>query len=73
MKIGCSPLSGTIFVGNTRIDKKGFETWTKKEDVTDDAVTAVAQCLLVTERKFFFNYRGKKYVLEVKENEDKNG
>ena len=41
MKLGVSPITNTIFAGNTKINKKGFEEWTKKEDVTDYAIKAV--------------------------------
>ena len=41
MKLGVSPITNTIFAGNTKINKKGFEEWVKKEDVTDNAVKAV--------------------------------
>ena len=42
MKIGTSQITNTIYAGNTRISKKdGEELWTKKEDVTDDAIRAV--------------------------------
>ena len=41
MKLGVSPITNTIYAGNTKINKKGFEEWTKKEDVTDNAVKAV--------------------------------
>lgn len=41
MKIGVSTLTNTIYVGNTRIDKKGYELWTKKQNKTDECVKAV--------------------------------
>lgn len=42
MRIGTSPVTNTIYAGNTKISKKdGMELWTKKEDVTDDAIRAV--------------------------------
>ena len=41
MKLGVSPITNTIYAGNTKTNKKGFEEWTKKEDVTDNAVKAV--------------------------------
>lgn len=45
MKIGLSPFN-RIYVGTTRILKSGAEVWTKKEDVTDSAVTMVCNKLL---------------------------
>lgn len=41
MKIATSLLTNKIYAGNTKIDKKGLETWTRKEDVTEDAIKAV--------------------------------
>lgn len=41
MKIGTSAFGDTIYAGNTRVDKKGYELWTKKEDVTEQAIKAV--------------------------------
>ena len=41
MKIRVSPVTNTIYAGNTKKNKDGIETWTKKEDVTDEAIRAV--------------------------------
>lgn len=41
MKIGVSPITNTIFAGNAKQNKNGFMEWTKKEDVTDEAIKAV--------------------------------
>lgn len=67
MKIGCSSITGVVFIGNTRINKKGVETWSKKEDVTDEAMSSVAQSLLVNNRAFCFDYRGESYKLQVEQ------
>lgn len=45
MRIGISPITNTIFAGNTRKPKNGPEVWTKKTDVTDEAIAAVFQWL----------------------------
>ena len=42
MKIG-NGFFGTIYGGSTRKNKKGVETWVKKEDVTDQCIKAVFQ------------------------------
>lgn len=43
LKLGCSPLTGTIYAGNQNKDK----SWTPgKQDVTDTALRAVAEHLL---------------------------
>lgn len=67
MKLGCSPITGTVYAGSTRVDKHGLETWSKKEDVTNDAVAVVAESLLIRDIKFCFNLKGKSYTMEVKE------
>jgi hypothetical protein len=41
MKIGVSPITNTIFAGNAKNKGNGLMEWTKKEDVTDDAIRAV--------------------------------
>ena len=41
MKIATSGLSNEIYAGNTKKDKKGREVWTKKENVTKQAIIAV--------------------------------
>ena len=45
MKIGLSPFN-RIYIGTTRKPKNGLELWSKKEDVTDDAVNVVCNKLL---------------------------
>lgn len=42
MRIGCG-ISGTIYAGNVRKNKNGLEVWTKKENVTEEAIAAVFQ------------------------------
>ena len=41
MEIGTSPLTDIIYAGNTRKLKSGITVWTKKADVTDQAIKAV--------------------------------
>ncbi len=64
-KVGCSPLTSTIYAGN--VLKNG--SWgAGKKDVTDSAVRAVAQHLLQKEEMLEFQYKnGKKYRLQVVE------
>ena len=50
MKIGCGAF-GTIYAGSTRKDKNGMETWTKKTDVTDDAIKAVFEWFMKQSKK----------------------
>ena len=64
-KIGCSPLTSTIYAGS--ILKNG--TWGKnKRDVTDTATSAVAQHLMQLDESIEFDHKnGKKYRLQVVE------
>jgi hypothetical protein len=61
-KVGCSPLSSKIYAG--KVLKNGM--WGKtKYDVTDTAVSAVAQHLMQLNEKMQFNYRGELYELKI--------
>ena len=63
-KVGCSPLTSRIYAGS--VLKNG--TWgANKKDVTDTAVSAVAQHLMQLGEKMEFSYKGKKYELKVEE------
>lgn len=63
-KVGCSPLTSTIYAG--KVLKNG--TWGNvKHDVTDTAVSAVAQHLLQLDERMQFQYCGKTYELKVVE------
>lgn len=63
-KVGCSPLTDTIYAG--RVTLAGL--WSgKKHDVTDSAVDAVAQYLLQIDSSVSFDYRGKRYKMSVME------
>lgn len=68
--VGCG-ITG-IFAGT--LNKKG-DTWVNKSDVTDEAISAVAQFLLEHEEAMNFNYCGKRYRLAVEpqESEADNG
>lgn len=61
-KVGCSPLTSKIYAGN--VLKNG--TWGNvKHDVTDTAVSAVAQHLLQLNEKVHFVYKGESYELKI--------
>ena len=63
IRVGCSPITGTIYAGS--VSKSGL--WEKnKVDVTDEAVSSVAQSLLHTDEVFQFEYEGNRYELSVK-------
>lgn len=60
-KAGCSPLTHKIYVGTV---KDGV--WMNdKKDITDSAVTAVAEHLLLKEEMMEFKYEGETFVLKV--------
>lgn len=63
-KLGCSPITNTIYAGNV---KNGI--WIgEKKDVTNTAVMAVAEHLLkANESVKFSDSKGKQYILSVKE------
>ncbi len=68
-RVGCSPLSNTIFAGNVLKDGCWGAT---KHDVTNDAVSSVAQHLLGTDTSLEFVKAGKRYrmsVVEIKQEE----
>jgi len=61
-KVGCSPITSKIYAGN--VLKNG--TWGKvKHDVTDTAVSAVAQHLMQLDQTFQFDFRGSTYQMKV--------
>lgn len=61
-KVGCSPITSKIFAGN--VSKNGI--WAaNKIDVTDTAVSAVAQHLLQLNQSMEFQYEGHTYELKV--------
>lgn len=58
--VGCG-ITG-IFAGT--LNKKNT-MWVNKSDVTDEAINAVAQFLLEHDEAMEFNYKGKRYRLNV--------
>jgi len=63
IRIGCSPLTGTIYAGS--VSKTGL--WGKnKVDVTDEAIRSVAESLLQNNEVLQFNYKGEWYELGVR-------
>lgn len=62
--VGCG-ITG-IFAGTLN---KTSTMWVNKSDVTDEAISAVAQFLLEHEQTLVFNYRGKHYRLVVEPQE----
>lgn len=62
--VGCGMTK--IYAGT--LNKQG-NLWTRKSDVTDEAISAVAQFLLEHEEAMNFNYHGKRYRLAVEPQE----
>ena len=61
-KVGCSPVTSRLYAGN--VLKNGM--WGKtKHDVTDTAVSAVAQHLLQLDERMQFEYQGETYEIKV--------
>ena len=66
--VGCG-ITG-IFAGTIN---RTSSMWVNKSDVTDEAISAVAQFLLEHDEAMEFNYQGRRYrlVVEPQESEDK--
>lgn len=65
--VGCG-ITG-IFAGTLN---KTCTKWVNKSDVTDEAMSAVAQFLLEHDEAMEFNYQGKRYRLAVEPQESKD-
>lgn len=61
--VGCGAFA--IYAGT--LNSRNKNLWQNKSDVTDEAVSAVAQYLLQENKVMRFEYRGKKYELCVVE------
>jgi len=58
--VGCGAFG--IYAGT--LNKKG-DMWTRKSDVTDEALDAVAEYLFKTGTRMYFTYKDKRYVLNI--------
>ena len=65
--VGCG-ITG-IYAGTIN---KTSTMWVNKSDVTDEAISAVAQFLLEHDEAMEFNYQGKRYRLAVKPQESED-
>ena len=61
--VGCGAFA--IYAGT--LEPRNKHLWRNKSNVTDEAVSAVAQYLLQEDKSMLFSYNGKKYRLLVKE------
>lgn len=60
-KVGVSPLTNRIYCGNVSKGKWGIN----KRDITDGAVSAVAEHLFKAEEALVFTIDDKEYILKV--------
>lgn len=65
--VGCGIFG--IYAGT--LNKKG-DMWRNKSEVTNEALSAVAQYLLTNEKEFHFDFGDTRYVLAVVESEEKD-
>lgn len=61
--VGCGAFA--IYAGT--LNSRNRALWQNKSEVTDEAVSAVAQYLLQEDKAMLFRYQGKKYKLCVEE------
>ena len=64
--VGCGAFA--IYAGT--LNSRNKNLWQNKSEVTDEAVSAVAQYLLQENKVMRFEYKGKKYKLCVEEVQD---
>ena len=64
--VGCGAFA--IYAGT--LNSRNKSLWQNKSEVTDEAVSAVAQYLLQESKSMRFEYRGKKYKLCVMEEDN---
>ena len=63
IRIGTSPITGSIFAG--KVNKAGTMWVGEKQDITVEAIGAVAESLLKTKEKIPFTVDGQNYELLV--------
>lgn len=70
-KVGCSPITGTIYAGTVRENKNGVEVWTSnRHEVTEQAVDAVVYRLNQLPNKteqYMWKLDGVEYILKLEE------
>jgi len=74
-KVGCSPITGTIYAGYVREKKNGEVVWANnRHEVTEEAVDAVVERLKMLPNmmeKYKWKVGDKEYVLKLVEYEPK--
>jgi len=68
IRLGCSPLTATIYAG--RLNKEGYMWVGNKHDVTNEALSAVAQLIEQHGKTMQTKIKGKWYSLELVEVSD---
>ena len=63
IRIGTSPITGVVYAG--KLNKAGTMWVGEKQDITDEAIGAVAESLLKTKEKLPFTVDGQNYELLV--------
>lgn len=63
--VGCGVFG--IYAGT--LNKKG-DMWLHKSEVTNEAVAAVAEYLVMNEKYMTFDYKGERYILKVEKLKD---
>ena len=66
--VGCGMFG--IYAGT--LNKKG-DTWKEKTSVTNEALSAVAQYLLMEGKEFHFGFKDGEYVLKVEKDGEQHG
>ena len=61
--VGCGAFG--IYAGTLTTNKNKVILWKNKTDVTDEAISAVAQYLLQEDKCLLFSYQGNRYRLSV--------
>lgn len=67
--VGCGAFG--IYAGT--LNSKNKALWQNKSEVTDEAISAVAQYLLQKDKSLLFNYQGNRYRLSVTPEPSKDG
>ena len=71
VKLGISPLTNKIYIGKTKVDKDGLETWTDRSGDKTQDVLKVVMDWFVTRHKYDkkdsieIEFEGKRYTLKL--------
>lgn len=68
LKIGCSPITPTIFAG--KLNKKGNQWLGNKQDITEQCLSAVFEFIAVHKKTMIAEYKGFEYSIELQKVEE---